>query len=410
MAKQRVAVLDPGPTWLTCLVGETTDDGQIRITGWGRNPSSGWRNGAVVHPEKATQAIIEAWRAATKMANVRPDTVYVSVTGEHIRSIRGKGSVAVQRPHKGISKHDLQAVIRQARAIALPQDEMILHVVPIQYIVDGQKGVTEPRGLFGTKLDAEVHIVIAALAVTENIYRTVESAGLRVRSLLLRSMAAALGGTELDERNMGVALVHLGALTDIVVYREFSVRMNKTMALGGQHITNDIAMVLRIPHPLAEKIKIEHGVAMANRVDSDEPIDVQVQNNPRQISRRLLASVIEPRVEEILLHADAEIRKSGLTEFLAGGVVLTGGTARMPGIGTLAEQVMNLPVRIGVPVGVLAPDDVLNNPSYVPATGLVRFGLSGGTDIGNAVIQTEEPGPMQRAVESLIRSVTGRKR
>jgi cell division protein FtsA len=389
------------------MLGETTDGGQIRVAGYGRSPADGWRNGAVVDPEKAIQAIVASWQAATEMAGFRLDTVQVSVTGEHIRYIRGKGSVAVRRPSKGISGVDLREVIEQAKAVALPQDEMILHVVPIQYIVDGQKGVTQPRGLFGMRLDVEVHIIIAALSVVENIYRVVEGAGLRVRKLMLRGLVAALGGTELEERRSGVALVHIGALTDIVVFRDSAVRLNRTLALGGEHLTNDISLVLRIPQPQAEKIKTEYGVAMASRVESDEPIAVQIQNNTKQISRRLLASIIEPRCEEILLHADGEIRKSGLSEFLASGVVLTGGTARLPGIDTLAEQVMNSPVRIGTAVGVLGPEEVLTNPSYVPAVGLVRYGLTGGKDIGTDVVRLEEPDSWPRRLTKAIAGVFG---
>lgn len=387
---ERVAVLDLGSTWVTCLLAETAENSRIRIAGIGRKRAEGWHNGAVVNPDKATEAVAEAWQAASDMAGFRMDSVIISVTGENIKYIRAKGSGAVKRPHKGITQADRLKVIEEAQAIALPRDEMILHVIPTQYIVDGQKGVTEPRGMYGMKLDVEVHIVIAPLSVIENIYRVIGQANLRVRAPLLRGMAAVIAATTVEERKMGVAVVNIGANTEVVVYKDGAIRHNQVLSLGGDHITNDISVGLRIPQPAAEQVKIDAGVAMQNRVLTDEPITIQATTGPKQISRRLLASIIEPRVEEILLHVDGAMRKSGLTEALANGIVLTGGTAKLPGIDALAEQVFNLPVRIGVPGDIEVKGDIAADPSYVPAVGLVRFGL-GRTDDTSVVIQAKKP-------------------
>jgi cell division protein FtsA len=390
--RERAAVLDLGATWVTCMLAETTDKGQMRIAGYGRTPADGFRGGSVVHPEKAIQSIFTAWQEACKMAGFKLDLVYCSVTGERLRYIRGKGSVAVRRPRKGISQADLDEVIEQARAIALPQAEMILHLVPIHYIVDGQKNVDEPRGLFGTRLEVEVHIVIAPVAVVENIHRVVDGAGLRPKKMLLRGMAAVLGGADMEERKMGVALVHLGAQTEVVAYKECSLRHNSVLELGGEHVTNDISFVLHVPQPLAEKLKVENGSAIAARVEAAETISFPVQNTTRQLTPGLLASIIEPRVEEILWHVESELRKIGQAEFLSGGAVLSGGAARLPGIDAVAERVLNLPVRVGTAVGLQGPDAVLTDPSFVPCAGLVRYALSAGKDIGNNMIEVGRKG------------------
>lgn len=410
MAKQeRVAVLDLGATWVTCLLAETTENGRIRIAGVGRKRAEGWHNGAVVHPDKATEAVATAWSTASDAAGFRLDNVLVSITGEHIKYIRAKGSGAVKRPHKGITMADRSRVIDEAQAIALPRDEMILHVIPTQYIVDGQKGVTEPRGMYGMKLDVEVHIVIAPLSVIENIYRVIGQAGLRVRAPLLRGMAATIAVTTVEERKMGVAVVNIGANTEVVVYKDGAIRHNQVFTLGGDHITNDISVGLRIPQPAAEQVKIDAGVATQNRVTTDEPVTIQATTGPKQISRRLLASIIEPRIEEILLHVEGAMRKNGLTESLANGIVLTGGTAKLPGIDALAEQVFNLPVRVGTPGDIEAKPELAGDPSYASAVGLVRFGL-GRTDDTSVVIQAKKSGSFFEWLSESLSDLFGKKK
>ena len=410
MAKQeRVAALDLGATWITCVLAETTENSRIRIAGVGRKRAEGWHNGAVVNPDKATEAVAEAWQTASDAAGFRLDNVFISITGEHIKYIRAKGSGAVKRPHKGISMADRTRVIEEAQAIALPRDEMILHVIPTQYIVDGQKGVTEPRGMYGMKLDVEVHIVIAPLSVIENIYRVIGQAGLRVKAPLLRGMAATIAATTVEERKMGVAVVNIGATTEVVVYKDGAIRHNQVITLGGDHITNDISVGLRIPQPAAEQIKIDAGVAMQNRVTTDEPITIQATTGPKQISRRLLASIIEPRVEEIMLHVDGTMRKSGLTDSLANGIVLTGGTARLAGIDALAEQVFNLPVRIGTPGDIDAKPEIACDPSYASVVGLVRYGL-GRTDDTGTVIQAKKHGSFSEWLNESVSDLFGKKK
>jgi cell division protein FtsA len=403
--RERVAVLDIGASALTCMVAESAGAGQMNVAGCCRVPADGWRNSTVVDPEKAIQSVATAFKTAMADAKFRLDGAVVSITGDHIRTIRGKGSATVRRPGKGIGAQDLREVIAQSRSIALTADQKILHVIPIQFIVDGQKGVRQPIDLYGSKLDADVHIIISSLAVMENIYRVVEAAGLRVRSLLLRSIAAALGATTREEREMGVAVMHLGANSEVIVFREGSVRLNSFLSLGGGDITNDISMVLRIPRPLAEDIKVKYGCALARRLENDEAISISVPTSNRQTSRQVLASIIEPRAEEVLRHCEGEVRKSNLTEFLAAGVVLTGGTARLPKIDEMAEQVLTMPVRVGGPRDITGPDEVLANPSYVPAVGLARYAFSDGRDEGFGLLPSETAKNWGSRVGAALRAV-----
>jgi cell division protein FtsA len=377
MAKpRRIAAIDIGSTKVACVVADTDSSGRTEIAGYGTAPPDGFKAGVVISLDKATESAAAAIEAAEKVAGgrLRGCPVFVGMTGEHIKHLPGLGAVPVTRPQKGIQPRDVEDVIRQAQTIRLPNDEQILHVVPTQFIVDGQKGVRNPLGLFGVRLEVEALLIIGAVTAIENTYRVLERLDIRNRSLVLQSLATSYAVCEAEDKDLGVAVVDLGGVTDVSIYVEGEIRFTRMLPVGSANITKDVAIGLRTPFPQAEEVKRQHGVALASMVDKDEPITVEDASGrgPKQVSRRLLASVIEPRAEELLNLAEAEVRKSGLGDALSAGIVLTGGGALLPGIDVLAEQVFGKPVRVGRPDRVNGPREVTQNPGYSTAVGLVR--------------------------------------
>jgi cell division protein FtsA len=324
--------------------------------------------------------------------------VFVGISGEHIKHLTGIGAVSVRKPSRGIGPQDIAEVMKQAQTIRLPQDETILHVVPTQFIVDGQKGVRNPLGLFGVRLEVEVLLIIGAVTAVENVYRVLERLDVKNRSLALQAIATFHGVCGDEEKDLGVVLADLGGVTDVAVYRDGEVRFTKLLPFGGANITRDVAVGLRTTVPQAEEVKRRAGVAMASQVERDEPVTVEDASGrgPKQVSRRLLASIIEPRAEEILTMVDAEARKSGQLEGIAGGVVLTGGGSLLPGIQAMAEQVFRLPVRLGRPDRLTAPREVSADPGFATAVGLVRCGVE-----GKCVSCFAGPGLLARAAEEV---------
>ncbi|MEO0092782.1 MAG: cell division protein FtsA [candidate division WOR-3 bacterium] len=381
MAKsKKIAGIDIGTTKIACIIAETPDNIKLNVLGLGTAPPDGFSNGVVNNLDKAAESVALAIEGAEKAAGTKltQTSVYVGITGEHIKHLQGIGAIPVKKPTKGITEHDLDKVIEQAQAIRLPNDEQILHVIPTQFIVDGQKGIRNPLGLYGIRLEVEALIVIGAVTAIENIYRMLDRLGIKVRGLVLQSIAASYSVTEPMDKDLGVAIVDIGGITDIAVFKDGELRFSKVIGLGGKHITQDIAIGLRTPFHRAETIKLNHGTALVNAVTEDEVIPLaDEKNNNKHVSKRLLASIIEPRVEEILIHAEAEIRKTGYAEALSAGVVLTGGTAQFPGIATLAEQIFGLPIKIGIPEGVNGNSDAVRNPAYATTVGLIRYGLEG---------------------------------
>ncbi len=378
---RRTAAVDIGSTKVAVVIAETDNAGKTSIVGFGTAPPDGFRQGVVINLDKATGSVETAVKAAeaTSGGKFRAYPVYVGVSGEHVKHIAGVGAVPVRRPQRGISARDVEDVIKQAQTIRLPNDEQILHVVPTQFIVDGQKGVRNPLGLFGVRLEVEAMLIIGAVTAVANLYRVLDQLDVRNRSLMLQSIATMSGVCDQEDRDQGVVLVDLGGVTDLSIYRDGEIRFTKLLPVGAGNITKDVAIGVRTTYSQAEELKRRHGVAMASLVDKDESIPVEDASGrgPKQVSRRLLASIIEPRAEEILTMADAELRKSGLVEGLAAGVVLTGGGALLPGIDVLAEQVFGMPVRIGRPDRLSGPDEVSRDPSFATAVGLVRGGLEG---------------------------------
>lgn len=377
MAKpRRIAAVDIGSTKVACVVADIDTTGRTEVVGYGTAPPDGFKAGVVISLDKATESTAAAIGAAEKVAGtrLRGGPVFVSVTGEHIKHLPGLGAVPVARPSKGVQPRDIEDVTRQAQTIRLPNDEQILHVVPTQFIVDGQRGVRTPLGLYGVRLEVEALLIIGAVTAIENIYRVLERLEIRNRSLVLQSMATSYAVCEAEDKELGVAIVDLGGVTDVSVHVDGEIRFTKMLPVGATNITKDVAIGLRTPFAQAEEVKRQHGAALASMVEKDEPLTIEDASGrgPKQVSRRLLASIIEPRAEELLNLAEAEVRKSGLADALSGGIVLTGGGALLPGMDVLAEQVFGKPVRIGRPDKVNGAREVTQNPGYATAVGLVR--------------------------------------
>jgi len=318
---------------------------------------------------------------AELMAGVKVEAVYAGIAGDHIRSINSKGVIAVSRQGNEITKQDVERVIEQAKAVAIPMDREIIHVIPQDFIVDDQHGIRDPVGMSGVRLEAEVHIVTGAVTSAQNIYKSIERAGLRVIDLVLQPLASSLSVLNGDERELGTALLDIGGgTTDLALFFEGSIRHTAVIGLGGNNVTNDIAIGLRTPAAQAELLKKKQGCAMQALVKQDEIIKVPGVGGreEREVSRQVLASIIEPRMEEIFSLTQREIKRTDYADLLAAGVVLTGGTASMQGMAELAEQIFNLPVRIGYPQGVGGLVDSVKDPIHATGVGLVLYGFQEG--------------------------------
>lgn len=369
--------LDLGTTKIACVIAEVDRD-ELRIVGVGTCPSNeGLRRGVVVNLEKTARAIDKAVSEAELMAGVKIDSVYAGIAGDHIRSINSRGVIAVSRSGNEISQADVDRVIDAARAVAIPMDREILHVIPQGFIVDDQEGIKDPIGMSGVRLEAEVHIVTGAVNSAENIYKSIKRSGLKVHDLVLQPLASSYAVLTPDEKAIGVALLDIGGgTTDIALFYDGSIRHTAVIGLGGYNLTNDIAIGLHTPTEIAEEIKKKYGSAALSQVREDEIIAVSGVGGrgEREVSRQVLAQIIEPRMEEILGLALREIKRTDEAEMLGAGVVLTGGASKMPGAAALAEQVFNHPVRVGEPKGFGGVTDMVKDPMYATAVGLVMYG------------------------------------
>jgi cell division protein FtsA len=367
--------LDIGTTKIAAIVGELKDDGQIDIIGVGTAPSRGLRKGVVVNIDATTQAIERAIEEAEHMAGCEISTVYAGIAGGHIRGFNSHGTVAVK--DKEVRDGDLARVIESAKAVAIPLDREIIHVLPQQYIVDEQDGIREPLGMSGVRLEAKVHIVTAAVTSAQNIVKCANRCGLQVADIVLEPLASAEAVLHDDERELGVALIDIGGgTTDIALFVEGAIVHTSVLPLGGNHLTNDIAVGLRAPLDAAEKIKQRYGCALASMLSPDDTIEVPSVGGrpPRIVPREDLVNVIMPRMEEIFDHVRKEILRSGFEDMLASGVVLTGGTTILEGISELAEEVLGLPARRGAAKNLGGLVDVVKSPSYATGVGLVLHG------------------------------------
>ncbi len=377
MAKKNdniIVGLDIGTTKICAIVGEVGENG-LNIVGIGTHPSKGLRKGVVVNIESTVTSIKKAIEEAELMAGCEITSVYTGIAGGHIKGFNSHGVIAVKDGE--VSETDIKRVIDAAKAVAIPMDREIIHVLPQEFIVDDQDGIKEPLGMSGVRLEAKVHIVTGAVTSAQNIVKCCNRTGLDVRDIVLQQLASSEAVLSAEEKELGVVLVDIGGgTTDIAVFADGSIKHTAVLALGGNHLTSDIAIGLRTPAAEAEKIKKKYGCALASMVKRDEMIEVPSVGGrkPRTVSRQILAEIIEPRVEEIMTLVNREVMKAGFEDVVASGVVLTGGSASLEGMAEIAEQVFNLPVRRGLPVGISGLTDVVNSPMYSTGVGLVLYG------------------------------------
>jgi cell division protein FtsA len=370
--KDIIVGLDVGTSKVVVAVAEFNPDGPFRVIGLGQSSSEGLRRGVVVNIEATVQSIRRALEEAELMAACSIGEVYTGIAGSHIRSVNSSGMVPIK--DREVSAVDVARVIETARAVNIPTDQQVLHVLTQEFIVDGQEDIREPIGMSGVRLEVKVHIVTGAVSAAQNIVKCVRRCGLEVQDLVLQPLASSLSVLTGDEKELGVALVDIGGgTTDIAIFTGGAIRHTAVIPIAGDQITNDIAMALRTPIPDAEQIKCRYGVAKEVLADPNDRIEIPGVGDraPRLLSRQSLAAVIEPRVEELFTLAHKVIRDSGYEELLSSGIVLTGGTALLPGIGELAEDVFLKPARVGWPAykGPLA--DVIRNPRFATVVGLL---------------------------------------
>ncbi len=365
--------LDIGTTKIACIIAEMDSNEQLKVVGVGVSPSDGLRKGVVVNIDKTVRSIQKAVEEAELMAGVDVDGVWVGIAGDHIRSINSKGVVAISREDHEITELDVVRAIEAAQAVSIPMDREILHVIPQEFIVDEQKGIREPIGMSGVRLETQVHIVTGAVTSAQNIYKSVDKADLKVEDLVLEPLASSYAVLEKDEKELGVALVDMGGgTTDIAIYSDDSIRHTAVVGLGGKNITSDIAIGIRTPVEKAEEIKKKHGCAYSQLIKGDEYVTVPGVGGreQREVSRAILTSIIEPRVEEILSLALREIKKTEYADMLGAGIVLTGGCSLMEGIQDLAEKVFEMPVKIGIPSGFGGLTEAAKSPMHSTGIGL----------------------------------------
>jgi cell division protein FtsA len=379
MGNEKIVVgLDIGTTKIGAVIAEMSDGEEPKVVGVGTSVSEGLRRGVVVNLEKTVQSISKAMAEAELMAGIEANSVLAGIAGDHIRSINSRGVIAVSGADREIGKSDVNRVVDAAKAVAIPMDREIIHVLAQEFIVDDQSGIKDPVGMAGVRLEAEVHIVTGAVTSAQNIYKSIQKAGLGVRDLVLEPLASSYAVLSPEEKELGVLLLDIGGgTTDIAVFFEGSIRHTAVIGLGGNNVTGDIAIGLRTSHAQAEKIKMEKGCALASLVAEDEMITVPGigGRQERQVSRSLLTSIIQPRMEELFSLALRELRRSDYADLLAAGVVVTGGASLMPGVSELAEQVFDMPVKLGVPSGFGGLMDLAQNPMHATGVGLVLYAM-----------------------------------
>ncbi len=367
--------LDLGTTKVCAIVGELKDTGQVDIIGIGISPSHGLKKGVVVNIDSTVESVKKAVDEAELMAGVEIQSVYVGISGSHIKGINSRGVVAIK--NKEVGPSDVARVIDAARAVNIPMDQQILHVLPQEFIIDDQDGIKDPLGMFGVRLEAKVHIITGARTSIQNIEKSCHRAGLHVNDLVLQPLASSRAVLTTEEQDLGAVVVDIGGgTTDVALFLEGSLWHTEVLPIGGNHLTNDIAIGLRTPSSEAEKIKIRYGCALSTLVKHEETLDVPSVGGrpPRLLSRQILSEIIEPRVEELFGMVQQRLKKTGFEDMFASGIVLTGGTALMEGLPEAAERFLGLPIRRGTPRNIGGLMDVVNSPIYATGVGLVLYG------------------------------------
>lgn len=384
--KRMIVGLDIGTSKVVAVVGEVDLDGSIEIVGIGSHPSRGMKKGVVVDIESTVNAIQRAVEEAELMAGCQIHSVYVGIAGSHIRSMNSHGIVAIKDGE--VYPHDIDRVLDAAQAVAIPADQKVLHVLPQEYVIDNQGGIKEPMGMSGVRLEAKVHLVTCAVNAAQNIEKCIQRCGLEVDGIILEQLASNYSVITQDERDLGVCLVDIGGGTsDIAIFTDGSIRHTGVIPIAGDQVTNDIAMALRTPTQHAEEIKIRYACALTQLAGPDETIKVPSVGDrpPRDLSRQSLAEVVEPRYDELFTLIQAELRRSGYEELIPAGIVLTGGTSKMEGAVELAEEIFHMPVRVGAPQHAQGLNDIIRNPIYATAVGLLIYG--GRDEAGGAPVR-----------------------
>ena len=367
--------LDIGTSKVTAIVGEVNEDNQLEIVGIGSHPSRGLKKGVVVNIESTVQSIQRSIEEAELMAGCQIHSVFAGIAGSHIRSMNSHGIVAIK--DREVSGSDIERVIDAARAVAIPADQRVLHVMPQEFVIDQQEGIREPVGMSGVRLEAKVHLVTGAVSAAQNIIKCVRRCGLEVDDIILEQLASSYSVLTEDEKELGICLVDIGGgTTDVAVFTEGAIKHTAVIPIAGDQVTNDIAVAMRTPTQYAEEIKIKYACALRQLANPDDTIEVPSvgDREPRRLSRQTLAEVVEPRYEELLSLVHSELRRSGFEDLVAAGVVLTGGSSKMEGAVDLAEEVFHMPVRLGSPQFVTGLVDVVRNPIHATGVGLLLFG------------------------------------
>lgn len=364
--------LDIGTTKVVALVGEVNAEGKIQIIGVGQHPSRGLKRGIVVNIDATMQSIKRAIEDAERMAGCEIHSTFTGIAGSHIRSLNSHGIVAI-RDHE-VTQGDIERVIDAAKAVAIPADQKILHILPQEFLIDSQEGVRDPIGMSGIRLEAKVHIVTGSVSAAQNIVKCIERCGLIVSDIVLQQLASSMAVLTDDEKELGVCLVDIGGgTTDIAIFTEGAIRHSAVIPIAGDQVTNDIAIALRTPTKFAEEIKVKHACALSSLTAGEEVIEIPnpAQRQKRQVAKKHLSEVVEARYEELFSLVAAEIRRCGFDDLIAAGIVLTGGASKVDGILELAEEIFKMPVRLGAPSNIGGMADILHNPIYSTGVGLL---------------------------------------
>ena len=373
--KKLIVGLDIGTSKVVAIVGEISAEGRTDIIGIGSHPSTGLKKGVVVNIESTVQSIQRAVEEAELMAGCQIHSVFAGIAGSHIRSLNSHGIVAIRDSE--VNAGDVERVIDAAKAVAIPADQRILHILPQEFVIDNQEGIREPIGMSGVRLEAKVHMVTGAVSAAQNIVKCIKRCGLDVDDIILEQLASSYSVLTDDEKELGVCIVDIGGgTTDIAIFTEGAIRHTAVIPIAGDQVTNDIAVALRTPTQHAEDIKIKYACALRQLTSLEDTIEVPGvgDRESKKMSRQTLAEVVEPRYEELFTLVQAELRRSGFEEIIPAGIVLTGGSSKMEGLIELAEEVFHMPVRLGVPQGISGLVDVVRNPIHATGVGLLLYG------------------------------------
>ena len=382
MGKEEIKVgIDVGTTKIAVAIARINEDCKPTIMGVGTSPCEGLRRGVVINLEKTVEAITNAVNDAELMAGVEIGDAYVGIAGDHIKSLNSRGVIAVSRVDKTITERDIDRVIDAAKAIRLPDEREIIHVIPQEFIVDNQDGIKNPLDISGVRLEAEIHIVTGAMTAINNVIKCVHRAGIGVKDIVLQPLASSYSVLNRDEKELGCALLDIGGgTTDLAVFHEEAIRYTSVIGLGGKNVTSDIAIGLRTPIENAETIKVKYGCALRSMASKEETIEVPGpgEREPRNVSLDILGTIIEPRMEELFSLAKHEIQNNEYSGPMGAGIILTGGASLLRGSAELAEQIFDMPVKIGYPRGFGGGlTDIINNPAYATVLGLILYGVDG---------------------------------